>query len=438
MANALVHVRSQSSLTRFMQIIRRAVDLLSLRRRPRRSILGGRGADSDEDSHSATQLTLCKLPVELIHQIAGFLDMKGLIALIQTCRSMWIIAGDRLYGKIMMLDYQAHFFVRALFRTLFVQPDRARLVRSFSGTLFPLASDMDRRRSHPGKGVRPERDGADVELTPDMACVVFGNLVNLRSLSIYESDLGMFAESTSHPSRRIFDLLCPLQLTHFALTRRPFFPPGGNDWCLAILLRTQPLLEVLVLAADSGMLIPSASLVLDARFYLPKLRSFKGHSRDAIQIVPGRHVTTLSLLDRQPTAAPDDPWAVFASPATPILSLSFRLCDRPDVKDYLRYASLHLPDVEHLTLVDVRLANVQTVSPPPALCLLFPTINTVQIYAAVPLFTRLRSLEMHTPEQILEPEWLCDTTLETLRRRLDSVMLIVRQSISTHHRSEPA
>lgn len=240
------------------------------------------------------------LPYDILLLIAELLDEQRLGRLIQTCRQLQILVEPILYRHIRVLrnrgwpaqnPLKSHF----LHRTLVGRPDLLPVIRSYHGPLIPTANDAESiTSSGPSKGVAlwpfwhktgtaTRKPGLNDLDFVKRAKIIFSGATNIRELH--------FTDTIAKDTTQVFSALGAPRGSKTTNIQSLVLRIGIDSPQLTPILRMQPRLRHLELQLESYVPVRLDGTVL------PELESLKAELRHAAEIVPGRPVKKLELLN---------------------------------------------------------------------------------------------------------------------------------------------
>lgn len=305
--------------------------------------------ESTPEHQKAPKIT--DLPYELIFVIIGSLDKRSIACMVQTCQDFRSLLEPILYRHIQV--FRSHTEATSnplksflLHRTLVERPDILSFVLSYHGPLVPdiqalqsvILDEPMMRNSlwFGGRGIQqPSRKVPVFDESLEVSKTIFRGTVNIQDLH--------FTDQISDSTIGILDSLKNIEKLALNI--------GGYSSLLLPALRTQPRLKHLeLLRGGSEDLFQSTDL--------PELRSLKATLLEAAEIVPGRPVERLELLDYwaykdYDQGRTEDLFRDLTRSACDITDFTTRI-SRPlnhkAIKNSLRLVAQYLPRIERLCI----------------------------------------------------------------------------------------
>ncbi|KAG8844048.1 hypothetical protein FRB96_003312 [Tulasnella sp. 330] len=287
-----------------------------------------------------------QLPAEIIVMVVDGLDQSDLLALIRTCRAMRATV-ERYLFKDISIPIHRRIHIYPLLEILRDNPELARLTVSLSAFLNPAFYEDDKYNAHSFASLdwRRQKEARDQIATYGALLIAaLDNMINLRTLTLLDFDPIV----VSGPCQHLRDAA-----SHMSLLALHVGPPisGTRDFSrrnnpdeLAYFLGQQSLLQHIELPKYLGV---GAKLKMTD---IPHLRSVIAGDVDALAIVPGRPVSSLTLLQGFSSAGAHDGWWTLSNSTGPITHVTLRWVNWTTLQVNIEAMCKHLPYLKSLSL----------------------------------------------------------------------------------------
>ncbi|KAG9010787.1 hypothetical protein FRB94_009868 [Tulasnella sp. JGI-2019a] len=254
------------------------------------------------ERHFSTSTLWRLLPLELILMIIaeiGPFNYQDMASLLQTCHAMRCIVEASLYTHIRITlkrDYKQRIF--NLWRTIYDRPDLARRIIIFNiPILYPFPYWVPRAEKGPFSllhRIQNSKTKRNNRLLEDAITECFPHLCNVTSLTIRDSDLlRMSLNPLAKEALSAVALPCLNTLAVYGRTLAPDHHQAACCSQFVTIIRLQPLLEhILLFYVGTGWNLQQRILLTD----LPRLSTLVSGVNEAAVLVPGRSITSLSLI----------------------------------------------------------------------------------------------------------------------------------------------
>ncbi|KAG9008686.1 hypothetical protein FRB95_001480 [Tulasnella sp. JGI-2019a] len=189
-------------------------------------------------ANTTSSVIFLKLPLELNLEILAYIDINGLLSLLQTCQAMKNIVEARLYAHI-TIKPQHKDRVLSLLRTLSTRHDLAERIITFKGHLFPqnVPYELVFSPRCPSKYRWWKKTGASniASTLSSILTASFQRMVNLKSMTIEDFN---WLWTYSHP--HVAPALANASLTSLNIHGSAFTSPkrvAGMELELATILK---------------------------------------------------------------------------------------------------------------------------------------------------------------------------------------------------------